>query len=88
MAALEKLYQDVMSGKKDSNINFNDLCRLLESMGISLQRISGSHHIYAYPGIIELIDLQPNKNDHSKAKNYQVRQVRQFITKYHLEGEK
>ncbi len=84
MATLEKLYQDVMSGKRDSNINFNDLCKLLEDMGISLQRISGSHHIYAYPGIIELIDIQPDKKDHSKAKSYQVRQVRQFFIKYHL----
>ncbi len=73
-----------MSGKRDSNINFNDLCKLLESLGIDLQRISGSHHIYAYPGIMELIDLQPDKHDHSKTKNYQVRQVRQFLIRYRL----
>ncbi len=84
MASLEKLYLDVMSGKRDSNINFNDLCKLLESLGISLQRITGSHHIYAYPEIMELIDLQPDKHDHSKAKNYQVKQVRQFLIRYRL----
>jgi hypothetical protein len=32
--------------------------------------------------IVELIDLQPDKKDHSKAKIYQVQQVRNFIEKY------
>lgn len=32
-----------------------------------------------YPGVAELIDLQPDKKDHSKAKKYQ---VRKFIEKY------
>ena len=78
----EKILKDVLSGEKDGNIKFNDLCNLLDSLGVKLQRISGSHHVFAYPGIIELIDLQPDKKDHSKAKNYQVRQVRKFIKQY------
>lgn len=82
MEKYKKVLQDVLSGKKDSNINFNDLCNMLERMGISLQRIAGSHHVYSYPGIAELIDLQPDKKDRSKAKKYQVRQVRNFIEKY------
>lgn len=82
MNKYEKVLIDVLSGKRDGNINFNDLCKMLESLGIHLQRISGSHHIYAYPGIMELIDLQPDKKDHSKAKSYQVKQVRKFINKY------
>ncbi len=82
MARHDKIFQDVMSGNKDGNINFGDLCNMLESMGITLQRISGSHHVYAYTGVIELIDLQPDKKDHSKAKSYQVKQVRKFIKKY------
>ena len=82
MRKYDKILIDVLSGKKDNNIKFNDLCHLLESMGVELQRISGSHHVFAYPGIVELIDLQPDKKDHSKAKPYQVRQVRKFINKY------
>lgn len=82
MEKYKKVLQDILSGKKDSNINFNDLCNMFEKMGLSLQRISGSHHVYSYPDIVELIDLQPDKKEHSKAKKYQVRQVRKFIEKY------
>ncbi len=57
MGKHEKILQDVLSGKKDKNISFNDLWYLLENLGIKLQRISGSHHVFAYPGITELIDL-------------------------------
>lgn len=82
MGKQDKILQDVMSGKQDGNIKFNDLCNLLEYLGIKLQRVSGSHHVFAYPDIVELIDLQPDKKDHSKAKSYQVRQVRKFIQNY------
>lgn len=82
MGKHEKVLSDIMSGKSDGNIRFNDLCGLLESLGFVLERISGSHHLYSYTGIVELIDLQPDKKDHSKAKKYQVRQVRDFLKKY------
>lgn len=82
MGKHDKILSDVLSGNKDGNINFNDLCGLLEHLDMKLQRIAGSHHIFAYPGVAELIDLQPDKKDHSKAKSYQVRQVRKFITNY------
>lgn len=84
MSKHDKVLQDIMSGKRDSNIGFNDLCNLLENLGMKLERISGSHHIFSYPGVVELVDLQPDKKDHSKAKKYQVRQVRNFL-KNHLE---
>lgn len=82
MGKHEKVLQDVMSGKRDSNIGFGDLCGLLESLGMKMERISGSHHIFSFPGVVELVDLQPDKKDHSKAKKYQVRQVRIFLKKY------
>ena len=82
MGKHEKILADVLSGKKDGNIRFTDICGLLENLGFNLERISGSHHIYSYEGIIELIDLQPDKRDHSKAKKYQVKQVREFIRRY------
>lgn len=82
MSQHEKLLQSVLSGKQDQNIKFDDLGKLLQSSGFTLERISGSHHIYSYPGIIELIDLQPDKRDHSKAKPYQVKQVRNFFKRY------
>ena len=85
MAVNEKLYNLIMGGKSDNSIRFNELCRFLEDMGLSLVRISGSHHIYACPNVMEIIDLQPDKRNHANAKVYQVKQVRSFVRKY-LEG--
>ncbi|WP_243131251.1 type II toxin-antitoxin system HicA family toxin [Desulfitobacterium sp. LBE] len=47
------------------------------------ERISGSHHIFYKDGMDEIINIQPNG---SKAKPYQVKQVRQIILKYKLGG--
>ncbi len=47
------------------------------------ERIRGSHHIFRKDGIIEKINLQEDSN---KAKAYQVRQVRNIITRYNLGG--
>lgn len=82
MSQYEKLLQSVMSGKQDQGIKFDDLVKLLQNSGFALERISGSHHIFSYPDVMELIDLQPDKKDHSKAKSYQVRQVRRFFKTY------
>lgn len=82
MGKYDKILDDILSGRKDSNINFYDLCKLLENKGLRLERITGSHHIFSYPEVLELIDLQPDKKDHSKAKVYQVKQVRNFLKKY------
>lgn len=82
MGKYEKVYDDVMNGRKDGNINFSELCNLVERLGCKLERISGSHHIFSYKDVVELIDLQPDKKDHSKAKAYQVKQVRKFIQSY------
>ncbi len=87
MGKYEKFLQDVLSGRKDGNINFKELCNLLERLGCKLERTSGSHHIFSYEDVIQLIDLQPDKRDHSKAKAYQVKQVRRFIN-MHMEVEK
>lgn len=75
----EKILKEVLSGKSDHSIRFDDLRYLLEYLGFDLRRISGSHHIYSFEDVVELIDIQPDKNDHSKAKSYQVKQVRRFI---------
>jgi predicted RNA binding protein YcfA (HicA-like mRNA interferase family) len=48
------------------------------------ERIRGSHHIFRKQGIVDKIVLQ---RDGSKAKAYQVHQVRNVIVKYNLSGE-
>jgi hypothetical protein len=80
MSKFEKLIQKILSGSSDKNIDFNDLCNLLETLGFD-NRIKGSHHIYYKKGVDEIINLQPFNN---KAKAYQVKQVRELMIKYKL----
>ena len=79
----KKLMLKILGGASDSNIRFEDLCSLLLSLGFEV-RIRGSHHIYRKKGLDEKINLQL---DGSKAKPYQVKQVRNAIVKYKLGGD-
>lgn len=78
MGKYEKLKQKILSGSSDANVNFSDLCQYLKRLGFT-ERIKGDHHIFLKPGIEEIINLQPQG---SKAKSYQVKQVRNLIVKY------
>lgn len=80
MGKIDKIYDDVMSGNSDSNINFTDLCNLLTNLGFA-ERIESSHHIYVLPAIQQIINLQ---KDGAKAKNYQVKQVRKFFKTHNI----
>jgi hypothetical protein len=80
MGKLEKLLLKVLSGTSDKNISFSELCGLLERLNFE-KRVKGSHHIYFKKDIEEIINLQANG---SKAKPYQVKQVRNIIIKYKL----
>jgi len=82
MSKYEKLLLRILQGFSDSNISFDDLCNLLKKLGFD-ERIRGSHHTFRKEGIVEKINLQ---RDDSKAKAYQVRQVRNVILKYNLGG--
>ncbi|HMV26596.1 MAG TPA: type II toxin-antitoxin system HicA family toxin [bacterium] len=83
MSKLEKILLTVLRGTSDTNIDFEDLRKLLHTLGFS-ERIKGSHHIFYKDGVVEIINLQ-SKN--SKAKPYQVKQVRNLIIKYKLGGD-
>ena len=75
-----KLLLQILRGGSDANIVFADLCGLLRHLGFA-ERTRGSHHIFTRLGIEERITLP---RDQSKAKVYQVRQVRAIILKYKL----
>jgi len=45
------------------------------------ERIKGDHYIFTKDGVEEILNLQPKR---SKAKPYQVKQVRNLIFKYRL----
>jgi len=72
----------IMSGLSDSSIRFSELCSILDSLGFSC-RIKGDHHIFYMTGIDEIINIQPLG---SKAKAYQVKQIRNIILRYKLGG--
>jgi predicted RNA binding protein YcfA (HicA-like mRNA interferase family) len=83
MDKYEKLLRKILQGSSDANIAFGDLCHLLRRLGF-VERVNGSHHIFRKPGVEEKINLQ---QDDSKAKPYQVRQVRAIILKCKLKLE-
>lgn len=83
MGNLDKTLNAILSGVQDRNINFGDLVHLLLALGFT-QRIKGDHHIFTRKNIVEIINLQPKG---SKAKPYQVKQVRSLVLKYKLGDE-
>lgn len=80
MSAKRKILEQILRGTADANIAFRDLRGLLLNLGFE-ERIDGSHHTFRKTGVRELINLQA---DGSKAKVYQVRQVRRLILEYGL----
>ncbi len=80
MSTYKKLLVKVLRGTSDANIPFSEICQLLERFGFD-KRIKGDHHIFTKYGVEEIFNLQPKK---SKAKAYQVKQVRDLILKYKL----
>jgi hypothetical protein len=78
--SLEKILEKLLRGESDANIRFDDICQLLQTKGFRM-RVSGSHHIFTKPGVIERINLQ---REGSKAKPYQIRQVRKILAQYKL----
>lgn len=81
MPVTEKIFNNIISGTKDNNIRFLELRKILNVLGFKC-RIKGDHFIYYREDIEEIINIQPMG---SKAKPYQVKQVRNLILKYKLE---
>jgi len=83
MGKYDKLIFQILRGLSDANIEFDDLCHLLKHLGFEV-RIRGSHHVFRRHGVEEKINLQ---RQGSKAKAYQVKQVREVTQKHRLAGE-
>ncbi len=83
MSKHDKLLLQILQGRSDTNIPFDDLRRLLIHLGFE-ERIRSSHHMFRKSEVEEKINLQ---RDNSKAKVYQVRQVRTILLKYKLGDE-
>lgn len=83
MSRQDKILEQILRGYSDANIKFDDLCSLLRRLGFS-ERIKGSHHIFTRNDVQEIINL---KSLGTKAKTYQVKQVRNLILKYRMAGD-
>jgi hypothetical protein len=83
MGKHDKLLMQILHGRSDANISFDDLRGLLRHLGFE-ERVRSSHHMFRKGGVEEKINLQ---REGGKAKVYQVRQVRNVLLKYKLGGE-
>jgi predicted RNA binding protein YcfA (HicA-like mRNA interferase family) len=70
--------------KSPENLTFNELCSLAEHAGFEFRNQTGSHKIYKHPTIKKMLNLQPDKNDKSKAKKYQIKQLIAYIDDFNL----
>lgn len=82
MGKTEKIMQRILSATADANIPFKALCNLLTRLEFE-ERVRGDHHIFTKINIEEIINLQPAG---TKAKPYQVKQIRNLLIKYKLGG--
>lgn len=57
---------------------------MVEGFGFSLNRVNGSHHLFAHPEIPELVNLQEVQGE---AKPYQIRQFLRLAERYNLKLE-
>jgi predicted RNA binding protein YcfA (HicA-like mRNA interferase family) len=77
--SVEKILEKLLRGESDAIIRFDEICQLLQAKGFRM-RVSGSHHIFTKSGVMERI----NQREGSKAKPYQIRQVRKILAQYKL----
>ena len=56
MGKWQKLLHQILDGRSDANVAFEDLCNLLLHFGFEL-RTRGSHHLFRKAGIVEKINL-------------------------------
>jgi len=77
----KKVYESVMSGKSDNNIKYTDFQNLIVNLGFELKRQKGSHRMYYHSLIKEFMNIQADGN---KAKDYQVKDLRDIIKKHNL----
>jgi len=75
----QKLFEKVLRNPYD--VRFSEMTKLLNVFGFDLKRIEGSHHIYKYPTIPYLINIQ---NKGGKVKSYQVNQFLDIINEFKL----
>ncbi|HEY9139777.1 MAG TPA: type II toxin-antitoxin system HicA family toxin [Bryobacteraceae bacterium] len=64
----EKTLERLLSGTSDASIRFDDLCRLIESLGFE-KRVRGSHHMFRKSGVEEKINLSERAQTRSRTRS-------------------
>ena len=77
----KKTYNAVLSGTSDNNIRHSSFINLIINLRFLFVRQNGSHAVYHNADIREFMNVQ---KDGSKAKAYQVEQLRKLIVKHGL----
>jgi predicted RNA binding protein YcfA (HicA-like mRNA interferase family) len=77
----KKVYEAIMSGQSDNNIKYTDFQNIIVDLGFDFERQRGSHTTYRHKIYFVKMNIQPRVN---KAKDYQVKQLRNIIKKYRL----
>ena len=80
MGRIRRTWERVLGGSADANLEFDDVIALLTALGFR-HRVRGSHHVMFKANVARPLTLQ---RQGSKAKPYQVRQIRAVILAYNL----
>lgn len=83
MTQIEKLYFRLVQSR--AAMRFADFERILKAFGFTLDRTSGSHHIYAHPQVPRRLSIQPRGG---QAKPYQIDQFLDMVEEFGLEMKK
>lgn len=79
----QKLLQYILTRKGDVNVPFEGLCSLLRRLGFE-ERVRGGHRIFSMANLEEIINIQPKG---TKAKPYQVKQIRDIVLRHGIKIE-
>lgn len=82
MGKKDKIF--IKAKKSAENLTFKELCALAEYAGFEFRNQTGSHKIFKHPKVKRMINLQPDKNDKSKAKKYQTKELVELIEDFNL----
>jgi len=74
----------IKAKKSPENLSFKELCTLAEYVGFRFRNQTGSHKIFKHPTIKKILNLQPDKRNKGKAKQYQVKQLVDIIDEFCL----
>jgi predicted RNA binding protein YcfA (HicA-like mRNA interferase family) len=80
----ERLLRRLSQGAVN-NVAFDDFVDLVEGFGFTLDRVAGSHRIYAHPLVDARVNLQAVRGE---AKPYQIRQFLRLVEQFELKLER